>query len=76
MHFLNIGVKKFKIIEHRFPIWIKQFCKFSFCMSYGIIQYASAIILGLWVHSFTIESRSNSSLGVVFWEEYSRAIIH
>jgi len=61
VNFLNIGVKKFRIIEHMFPIWIKQF--FYFLLLLYVIWFISIC----WCHYFrsrgslwfTIESRCN-----------------
>ena len=76
--FLNLGVEKFWIIEHRLPIWIEHLYKLllllylicsepsnwcHYCMSLGSLK-------------FTIESGCFSYVRVLFWEEYPRVVIH
>ena len=77
-YLLNIVIKKLRIIEHRFPCWIKQFCNLFFllcvicsnpiCCFYYFRPSSSL--------QFTIESKCNYSIRVVFSKECLQAIIH
>ena len=76
-NFLIIGVKEFKIIEHRFPIWVEHLYNFLVLLFVIFLNPSNQChCSGLSVLSdFTIESRCCSSKKVFFGEEYPRVVV-